>query len=95
MEHEGSLPCSQQPAPCPYPEPHKHSPHSHIHFLNRNIHKSENDRHKFIHSNDFKISHLYHVNYTLHHTACPVHTNPDAHKQVEQMEKKQYIESQQ
>jgi len=27
MEHEGSLPISQQPTTCPYPEPDQGSPH--------------------------------------------------------------------
>ena len=29
MEHEGSLPFSQDPATCPYPEPTKSTPRSH------------------------------------------------------------------
>jgi hypothetical protein len=27
MEHEGSLPCSQEPATCPYPELNESNPH--------------------------------------------------------------------
>ena len=30
MEHEGSLPHSQEPANCPYPEPAQCSPYPHI-----------------------------------------------------------------
>ena len=33
MEHEGSLPHSQQPATCPYPEPDQSSPYLPTHFF--------------------------------------------------------------
>jgi hypothetical protein len=33
MEHEGSLPHSQEPATCPYPEPYQSSPCPPSHFL--------------------------------------------------------------
>jgi len=33
MQHEGSLPCSQEPATGPYPEPDEFSPYHHILFI--------------------------------------------------------------
>jgi hypothetical protein len=36
MEHEGSLPCSQQPVKCPYPKPDEFNPHLQPYF--RQIH---------------------------------------------------------
>jgi hypothetical protein len=32
MEHEGTLPCSQDPTASPYPEPDESSPHFHMLF---------------------------------------------------------------
>jgi hypothetical protein len=37
MEHEGSLPCSQEPSPGPYPEPDRSSPYHPILSLFRSI----------------------------------------------------------
>ena len=78
IEHEGSLPCSQQPAIGPYPEPDESSPHHAIPLLENNCsiilpYKPSSSQWplsiRFTHQNYVCISllrHAYHIPPTHH-----------------------------